>query len=310
MVERMLGRPGVSYRRFPCVTPSWDNSARRKENALIFRGSTPDHYRHWLEQVLAGEAQKPGGDKLVVINAWNEWAEGNHLEPCQKWGRAYLEATRDALTSVRKLSSVAPRDARAPQHADADLAALQSAVGAAKATAAEILDSARAELTRASAGLQAANDEVRFLEQLRDAVRDIMALVPPGSSFILVDEEACGFATTVAGRRRIPFTERDGRYWGPPADDDAAVRELERLRAAGADFIAFAWPAFWWLDHYSGLHAYLRTRFRQAWADERLVVFDLTRPAAGQGERKDAVGADNRPKDGSRNSGDGPRRSA
>jgi hypothetical protein len=138
-------------------------------------------------------------------------------------------------------------------------------------------------MARASAGLQAANDEIRFLEQLRDTVRDIMALVPSGRSFIFVDEETCGFATTVAGRRRFPFTERDGRYWGPPADDDTAVRELERLRAAGADFIAFAWPAFWWLDHYRGLHTYLRSRFARIWADERLVMFDLTRPAVGQG---------------------------
>jgi hypothetical protein len=42
-------------------------------------------------------------ESLVFINAWNEWGEGNHLEPCQKWGRAYLEATRRALLqSVRQ----------------------------------------------------------------------------------------------------------------------------------------------------------------------------------------------------------------
>ena len=50
-----------------------------------------------VQKVKATGAEEP----IVFINAWNEWAEGNHLEPCQKWGRAYLEATRKALTSVK-----------------------------------------------------------------------------------------------------------------------------------------------------------------------------------------------------------------
>lgn len=79
----------------------------------------------------------------------------------------------------------------------------------------------------------------------------------------------------VTARRTIPFLERDGQYWGQPADDQTAVRELERLRGAGASCIAFAWPAFWWLDHYSGLHEHLRLRYPCVIRGENLVVFDL-----------------------------------
>lgn len=96
VVEKMLSRPAPSYLRFPCVTPSWDNSPRRKTDAVILRNSQPEIYREWLNQAIE-EAKQPGQEGLVFINAWNEWAEGNHLEPCQKWGRAYLEATRQAI---------------------------------------------------------------------------------------------------------------------------------------------------------------------------------------------------------------------
>ncbi len=95
LAQTALARPQPSYLRFPCVTPSWDNSPRRSERAWIVKGSTPELYEQWLrESVRRAPEQHP----LVFVNAWNEWAEGNHLEPCERWGRAYLEATRRALS--------------------------------------------------------------------------------------------------------------------------------------------------------------------------------------------------------------------
>ena len=96
IVERMLQKEEPSYKRFPCVAPGWDNSPRRNEGAIVIDGSTPELYEAWLREVVARTRRTR--QELVFINAWNEWAEGAHLEPCQKWGRAYLEATRNALT--------------------------------------------------------------------------------------------------------------------------------------------------------------------------------------------------------------------
>lgn len=93
----MLAKPEPPYLRFPCVTPMWDNTARRQADAAIFHRSTPALYEQWLRTVAERVTQRPVEQRLLFINAWNEWAEGNHLEPDQRWGRAYLEATRRVL---------------------------------------------------------------------------------------------------------------------------------------------------------------------------------------------------------------------
>ncbi|MFJ7825276.1 glycoside hydrolase family 99-like domain-containing protein [Psychrobacillus sp. NPDC096623] len=78
---------------FPTVFPNWDNTARRRENAIVIQNEDPNEYSYWLyksmEKVKNYETEK----QIVFINAWNEWAEGAHLEPDMKNGKLYLEAT-------------------------------------------------------------------------------------------------------------------------------------------------------------------------------------------------------------------------
>jgi lipopolysaccharide biosynthesis protein len=106
IVTRMLSIPDP-YPRFPCVSPMWDNSARRRSDGIILTDSTPAKYEYWLSAVLE-EFQPPTPDEdLIFINAWNEWAEGNHLEPDQRWGSAYLSATKRAYTKYRSAESMA-----------------------------------------------------------------------------------------------------------------------------------------------------------------------------------------------------------
>jgi len=103
MVKYSLGVPLPDYNVFPGVCPMWDNSVRRKNGGMIFRNSTPEKYGTWLRDVMTREHLRAHGNNpsLVFINAWNEWAEGNHLEPCQRWGHGYLDATRGAIESAR-----------------------------------------------------------------------------------------------------------------------------------------------------------------------------------------------------------------
>lgn len=110
IVERMLNKPVPPYKRFPCVTPMWDNSPRRKQAALIIDNSTPDLYEKWLRTVVAKLEAHNLDENIVFINAWNEWGEGNHLEPGAKHGKAYLEATRNALLTQPKRQKVPTQD--------------------------------------------------------------------------------------------------------------------------------------------------------------------------------------------------------
>lgn len=83
---------------YPAVMPMWDNTARRNQNAVIFHRSTPQLYGQWLKDVVNTVINNDFLDeKLVFINAWNEWGEGAYLEPDRYWGYAYLEETKKSI---------------------------------------------------------------------------------------------------------------------------------------------------------------------------------------------------------------------
>lgn len=80
----------------PGVMPGWDNTPRRGESAHVFHGANPLSFRRWLARAAAA-AVAGDGPPLLFVNAWNEWAEGAHLEPDARFGNAYLEAVRDTV---------------------------------------------------------------------------------------------------------------------------------------------------------------------------------------------------------------------
>ena len=94
-------RPTAPYRRFHGVMPSWDNTARVGRRAYLAANSSPESYRSWLEIVCNRTRHDFEGDERVVfINAWNEWGEGCHLEPDRRYGGSWLEATRAAINGT------------------------------------------------------------------------------------------------------------------------------------------------------------------------------------------------------------------
>lgn len=102
LASEIAARPLPDYPLYPGVNPGWDNEARRSGKGRIYLHASPRGYRDWLHETVYGRLSAAAPEqRLVFINAWNEWAEGAVLEPDARLGHAWLEATRTALAPAR-----------------------------------------------------------------------------------------------------------------------------------------------------------------------------------------------------------------
>jgi hypothetical protein len=88
------------YPYIPSCFVGWDNSPRRGKEGIVYVNSSPDVFEEFFRLAVLKAKEHPHGHGLVFINAWNEWAEGNHLEPDLKHGHEYLEACQKVLVEL------------------------------------------------------------------------------------------------------------------------------------------------------------------------------------------------------------------
>jgi lipopolysaccharide biosynthesis protein len=89
---------------FRCVVPGWDNTPRTHDRARILVNNSPSNYEYWLKEAVIKTARDfPNDERFVFINAWNEWAEGCHLEPDRKFQSEFLEATLQAKEGISEV---------------------------------------------------------------------------------------------------------------------------------------------------------------------------------------------------------------
>lgn len=101
-VNYMLHRPWPDFKLFKTAMLAWDNTARKLHNALVYNNFKIEYYQSWLASICKNTIERyPEEERLVFINAWNEWAEGTYLEPDRMHGHAYLAATKQAIESVQ-----------------------------------------------------------------------------------------------------------------------------------------------------------------------------------------------------------------
>ena len=72
----------------------WDNTARYGRRAKIYVGANPQRFEHWMSRLVEKVSHRPHSQRLIFINAWNEWAEGAYLEPCEEFQDGYLQAIK------------------------------------------------------------------------------------------------------------------------------------------------------------------------------------------------------------------------
>ncbi|HVT17316.1 MAG TPA: glycoside hydrolase family 99-like domain-containing protein [Thermoanaerobaculia bacterium] len=97
VASRRLALPPPPFRLYRTAMAGWDNTPRLGRRATIFHGASPATYEEWLRGLVTAARLGHPEHRLVFVNAWNEWAEGAHLEPDDRFGTGYLEATRRAL---------------------------------------------------------------------------------------------------------------------------------------------------------------------------------------------------------------------
>ncbi|KYH43110.1 hypothetical protein AZH51_06310 [Branchiibius sp. NY16-3462-2] len=88
----------------PCVYPNWDNTPRSGRDGLVITGSTPEKFRDLVTAAASSTLGRPAEERLLWVKSWNEWAEGNYLEPDLEFGHGWLEALRDGVAAAREVA--------------------------------------------------------------------------------------------------------------------------------------------------------------------------------------------------------------
>jgi hypothetical protein len=95
-------RPGISpLNEYPSIVPNWDSTPRLGRNGVVLHKSTPELFRIHVREALAKVEHKPAQQRILFAKSWNEWAEGNYLEPDLRFGRRYLEVLHEELQHAR-----------------------------------------------------------------------------------------------------------------------------------------------------------------------------------------------------------------
>ena len=97
IIEHLFTDYDLLENAYPSIIPQWDRSARSGRRAVIYTGATPKLFKKHVQLALDKVKHKPEEKKIIFLRSWNEWAEGNYIEPDLKYGHGYLNALKECL---------------------------------------------------------------------------------------------------------------------------------------------------------------------------------------------------------------------
>lgn len=96
-MQTFVGQEEKQENIYPSIIPNWDHTPRTGNKGLVFHNSTPELFARHLKEIETVIADKSEENKIVFIKSWNEWAEGNYMEPDLRYGIAYLQKLREFI---------------------------------------------------------------------------------------------------------------------------------------------------------------------------------------------------------------------
>lgn len=98
---RYMLHPDCAKREvIPVILPNWDHTPRSGSRGLVMTDSKPEYFKQLATAAFEMIKDKPSEEQIVMLKSWNEWGEGNYMEPDMEYGSGYIRALREAIASV------------------------------------------------------------------------------------------------------------------------------------------------------------------------------------------------------------------
>ena len=101
MMKKMITDIDKDNGVIPQIMPMWDHSPRTGKNAVIYSNSTPEKFAVHVRDAMEAIKNKPANRQIIMLKSWNEWAEGNYMEPDLKFGKGYIHALHKVLDEYK-----------------------------------------------------------------------------------------------------------------------------------------------------------------------------------------------------------------
>lgn len=95
-VRNYMAKSSLSADLYPTIIPGWDNTPRTRDHGVVFKKESPVLFKELLIHLQTKLQCRSRDRQIIFLKSWNEWAEGNVLEPSERWGAQYLDAIRES----------------------------------------------------------------------------------------------------------------------------------------------------------------------------------------------------------------------